>query len=231
MAPPDPSRAWTGVFAKRPEPGAVKTRLVGELTAEAAARLQAGMLEDTVARLRAGADRWRAVLAFAPQTERAWFAEHYGDLELVPQRGDDLGERMARFFDDAFCSAARVVMTGSDQPLLGVEALDAAHAALAEGADLVLAPDAGGGYCLVGLARPVPALFRQVEMSTANMCDATIELANRLGLSVHLLEPGLDVDDATDLERLVTDLARPPYPLHTAATRRALEELGRLERR
>lgn len=225
-----PRRAWTGVFAKRPVTGQVKTRLVPPLTGEQAAFLQAGMLADSVQRLRAGAASWQPILAFAPSADELWFGDSFPDLRLVAQEGAGLAQRMERFFAEALTQASGVVMTGSDQPQVSVDRLHEAHAALAGGADLVLGPDAGGGYYLIALRAEAsdraPSLFREVEMSTSGMCEATLAVARRLGLSTEVLREESDVDDAADLEHLVTFLISNPYCPNTEHTRAALRELG-----
>ncbi|MEX1025984.1 MAG: TIGR04282 family arsenosugar biosynthesis glycosyltransferase [Planctomycetota bacterium] len=231
---PDSEEPWTGIFTKRPAAGRVKTRLVPPLGEEAAARLAQGMLDDSVERLTAAPGRH--VLAFAPEEDEAWFRARYPALALVPQRGAGLGERMASFFETALASAPACVMTGSDQPLVSGRRLEEAHTALAHDADLVLGPDRGGGYYLVGLARSAPkelapllrALFSEAPMSTPSVFEHTLETARRLGLRTQRLSVGLDVDTDADLEQLELVLRDTPALAEARHTREALRELGRL---
>ncbi len=219
----------TGILSKRPAPGRVKTRLVPPLTPDAAARLAEGMLADAVERCSA-CSAFRTALVFAPPEERAWFAARFPELDdLRAQEGDGLGARLARFFERALAEPGTrtVVAIGSDQPLVGTRTIARAHERLEAGQDLVLGPDAGGGYYLVGLRRAEPALFTEVAMSSAGMCEATLALARGRGLRAELLEPGYDVDVAADLERLRADLGRlppatPEFPRHTALRLREL---------
>jgi len=223
----------TAIFTKRPEPGRAKTRLCPPLSTEEAAELARAMLCDAVER--AVAAGLRPTVFFAPDDARAWFEREFPRLsDLRPQRGQGLGERLAAGFDELFREGARsVVALGSDQPLVVPRQVREAHARLAAGADLVLAPDGGGGYVLVGLAAARPEVFTSVEMSSARTCAETVELARRAGLSLELFEPGLDVDVAEDLERLRVELERwrarggerdPDFPRHTD---RRLRELAR----
>jgi len=220
----------TALFTKRPQPGRVKTRLSPPLEPAQAAELASSMLADGLERFSASPD-FRTALVFAPAQEEAWFREQFTAVpDQRPQRGEGLAERLAGFFEAALAASDTntVVVVGSDQPLVSAAEITEAHARLEDGADLVLAPDQGGGYVLVGLATPCPWIFTEVEMSTRSMCDATVALALSRGLAVSILEPGLDVDEAADLHLLRTALAeRDPaddgFPARTAAVLTALD--------
>lgn len=199
----------TAIFAKHPHPGRVKTRLCPPLSSAEAACLAEGMLQDAVERCLA-CPQFRTVLFFTPARERAWFRRTFPGLaDLRTQRGEGLAERLANAFSNLFEEevSSTVVAIGSDQPLLSTRRIAEAHEALEDRADVVLGPDLGGGYYLVGLRAPYPELFTRVEMSSERMCAATLEFARRLGLSVELLERGYDVDVERDLVRLRADLA------------------------
>lgn len=231
----------TVIFAKRPVPGEVKTRLEPALEPTACAALAEAMLRDLAARLTTGLGTGIGTtpgsalgVAFAPPCaeSEAWFrAALPGLAGYWPQRGAGLAERLAAFFEQRFAAGAqRVVVVGSDAPLLPLERVDEAHRALAAGSELVLGPDSGGGYCLVGLARPVPALFTEVAMSTGDMFARTLEVAQRHALRTRCLEPSFDVDLPADLERLAREIeARDPelpdHPRLTAAWLAARELL------
>jgi uncharacterized protein len=223
----------TSIFAKRPDPGAVKTRLVPPLFPAQAADLARCMVLDGAERLL----RWDReeplgpALAYAPADGRAWFEAHCPPgLELLEQRGADLGARLAAHFERVARErpGSTVVVLGADAPLLPRSTVLAAHRALAEGVQVVLAPDQGGGYSLVGLREPVPQLFTAVPMSSLGMGARTVALARELGLSCALLEPAPDVDLPADLEllaRLIDQLAPddPDRPPRTAAWLRSWE--------
>lgn len=222
----EPTRL-TAIFTRRPAPGRAKTRLSPPLEPAAAAALAEGMLRDAVERCRASSG-FRTVLLHTPAGEGPWFAARFPGLRLRPQRGPDLAERLANAFADLLEEEGveTLVAIGSDQPLVGAARIVEAHRALEEGADLVLGPDLGGGYYLVGMRAPHPELFTRVEMSTDGMCAATVRLAEERGLAVRLLATGYDVDVGADVERLRADLDRwrarggedeADFPRHTAA--------------
>jgi hypothetical protein len=196
------------VFAKRPEPGQVKTRLCPPFTLEQAAAFYACMLEDVLeTSVRAAAALGlEAVLAVHPP-EAALTLPAPAGLRREPQRGADLGQRMEHALARELARGKRpVLLRGSDSPTLGVETLAAALAAFAR-ADLVICPDCDGGYNLVGVARPAAGLFSHA-MSTGSVLADTLARARLCGLSHSLLPPGFDVDCAADLERLAAARAQ-----------------------
>lgn len=225
----------TTIFTKQPSVGKVKTRLCPPLELAEAARLAEAMLIDIVEKCVAEAE-FETALRFAPRTAETWFRSRFPRVrDLAPQRGDGLAERLAAHFE---AEARRdpkgsAVVIGSDAPLLRASEIVRAHELLEAGADLVLAPDRGGGYALIGLRSSHPSLFLDVPMSTADMCARTLEQARALSLRVDVLAPCSDVDVATDLQQLARELAeRAPesldYPRYTA---RVISELSCFARR
>ena len=117
---------------------------------------------------------------------------------------------------------------GSDAPGVPAARLAEAHERLEAGADLVLGPDLGGGYYLIGMRAPHPELFLEVTMSTAHMGQETVALAQSRGLEVTRLATDYDIDVEADLRRLVEDLERrdpasEDFPRATAGAIKALE--------
>lgn len=197
------------VFAKEPVAGRVKTRLTPEFSPEQAARLAAAMLEDTIEKLQA-ARAFETRLAVAPAESVARLQAQFPDVPVVAQSGDGLGERMARHFEVAFAQDADgiFIIVGSDAPHTPVARVHEAFEALAAGARVVLGPDDGGGYYLVGLqGGVVPGMFTEIEMSTGSMCDQTVEFVRQRDVSVELLASSYDLDHPADLVRLQTELS------------------------
>jgi uncharacterized protein len=185
-----------GLFAKRPTPGAVKTRLAAESSPEWAAAVAAAFLHDVLDRLTAV--EARRVLAFAPPDARPYFAEAVrGRFELTPQTDGDLGRRMAAFFQEQLAAGAdRVVLVGTDSPTLPLACVEQAFAEL-EHADVVLGPAADGGYYLIGCARLVPPLFEGIAWSGPRvLLDSVARLPATCRLA--LLPPWYDVDTLAD---------------------------------
>jgi len=216
-----------GIFAKAPEPGRVKTRLCPPLTAEGAAALYAAFVEDTVERLGAFAPA-RGIhieVVLAPEG-RAGVGWPSPEIPTRLQRGEGLMRRLSSYFEEAFrdgATAAAVV--GSDSPTLPLDRIERAFEAIDRGADGAIVPDDGGGYCALGLARPVPALFEGIEAGTDRVLAATLARAAAAGLRLETLEGWYDVDRIGDLSRLRRELAMAPCSL-APRTREALSTLS-----
>jgi len=219
-------------MAKLPRPGAVKTRLRDSLSDSQCADLYQAFLDDKVDSVCAlgGAV---PVLAFTPVDAEHVFADRYGSrVRLLPQRGADLGERLANVAERLFGHGyAGVVLLDSDTPNLPAAHLATAVSILADSADLVLGPTHDGGYYLLGTRRFTPELFRGIAWSTSSVTGQTLAVARRLGLGVHVLPSWYDVDTPEDLARLSRDVreltAGPGYPRHTAQALAAIQAAGR----
>ena len=208
------------IMAKAPLVGAVKTRLCPPLRPPEAAELARSFLLDTVDRVRmvAGA---RPIMAYAPVEAQAQFEEAAPGFALIPQRGGDLGERQLHLIEEILglgLQAALVI--GTDSPTLPRECLDeAVSLVMAPDVDVVLGPTEDGGYYLIGMRAPCPALFENMPWSTPTVLSRTLERAQRLGLRVACLPTWFDVDTGADLERLRVELEAAPgaSPRHTRA--------------
>jgi rSAM/selenodomain-associated transferase 1 len=202
------------VFLKWPEPGAAKTRLVPVLGVEAAARLYRLLAEASMSATRPRDREYARLLCYAPpgarERIRGWFPEE----PIWAQPEGDLGRRMASAFEEGFrLRAERVALVGTDIPWVSRDLVRRAFLGLAS-ADVVLGPAHDGGYYLVALPRPQPALFEGMEWSTPGVLAVTRERASALGLRVQCLEPMHDIDTLDDLrdtwERLEPLLGRDP---------------------
>ncbi len=69
-------------------------------------------------------------------------------------------------------------------------------------ADVVLGPANDGGYYLIAMCKPHD-VFRGIPMSTSLVMQMTVDLAQRQGLKVDTLETLFDVDELSDLVRLL----------------------------
>ena len=186
------------LFAKKPAPGAVKTRLQSHLSAQDAARLYEALLLDCATALHA-TEAARKVVAFAPanaeEALRALLAS-IGVFEYVPQIGADLGQRMEGLMQWAFARGAeRVVLIGSDSPSLPAEYIDEGLVLLRE-KEVVLGPSTDGGYYLVGRRKGESWIFQDMAWSTGKVLEQTLA---RLGTqTLGLLPPWYDVDTPAD---------------------------------
>jgi uncharacterized protein len=189
------------VFLKSPEAGAVKTRFVPLLGRERAAELYRILAEAEVRATAPLAGEYERLLFFAPVEAQARIAEWFPGETLVPQASGDLGARMSAAFEESFSRGAeRVAIVGSDVPWVTRELVVGAFEALGSH-DAAIGPADDGGYYLLALRRPRPALFEGIAWSTAHVLDATLEKTTELGLSVHRLPALPDIDTPEDLRR------------------------------
>jgi len=194
-------RARLILFTRYPEPGRTKTRLIPALGAQGAAALQRRMSETIVDKMAEFAANYPVnpeirYTAGTPQAMEDWLSS---DIPCLDQGEGDLGDRLRRAFSQAFSQGAQaVVVIGADCPGLGPALFAQAFAAL-ERENVVLGPAMDGGYYLVGLAKPAPTLFADIPWGSEKVLTATLEQAQTLALSIHLLEPLADVDRPEDL--------------------------------
>lgn len=190
------------VFAKAPQAGRVKTRLAARLGAAAAARLHARLVERTLLTA-IGAGCGAVELHGSPSNHAALraLARRHG-VALRSQAEGDIGRRMGRAFREGLRTHRRMILIGSDCPALAPADLRRAERLL-RGCSAVIAPAEDGGYPLLGLSRPVPAIFEAIAWSTPSVMSQTRVRLAALGLRWRELRTLWDVDRPADLERLL----------------------------
>jgi rSAM/selenodomain-associated transferase 1 len=218
------------VMTKAPVAGKVKTRLVPPLTREQAAQLNICFLRDTGdAIAKACGTTARGVGVYTPVgSEEAYIDTLPRDFELLPQRGDGFGERLAFAAADLFrCGFGAVCLIDSDSPTVSTEAYAQAVELLAMPNDrVVLGPSDDGGYYLIGIKCEHPQLFERIDWSTERVLEQTKLRAREMNLEVCLLPAGYDVDDAATLKRLRDELLSAKSPPDVAPnTQKFLAEL------
>lgn len=193
------------VFAKAPRPGLAKTRLIPALGADGAARLAQRMLDHTLAQaLAAQLGPVELCMSPAPDSPEWQSIELPANVGRSDQGAGDLGERMARAMDRALTAGQPVLLMGTDGPGLTAAFLQEAARKLAQH-DAVLLPVRDGGYLLIGLRAPCPAIFQQMAWSTAGVASETLRRLAALNLSVWLGPTLHDIDDPQDLTLLPPD--------------------------
>jgi len=90
---------------------------------------------------------------------------------------------------------------------------------------VVLGPSRDGGYYLIGLKAPEPALFEGMEWGSDTVCAATRDRIRRLGLSVTLLPEMEDVDRFSDVVSLRRKLETETTLRRLERTRRVIERM------
>lgn len=179
------------IFARWPEPGKAKTRLIPGLGAEGAARAYRKLLEHTVAEARkSGIPFELRTTGAPPERFREWLG---GDTAIVEQVGGDLGIRMA-------CVDTPAIIIGSDCPDCDANLMRRAADALKSN-EAVIGPASDGGYYLIGLARPMPFLFDAMIWSTSGVFSETMRRFGKEEVVPAVLPELSDIDTPEDIAR------------------------------
>ncbi len=190
------------VFAKAPQPGAVKTRLIPLLGERGAAALHARLIEHTLG-IASEAALGPLELHGAPAADPllSACAARY-NARLVEQCAGDLGTRMHNAFAAALAGGAPAILVGADCPPLTAHHLRQAAHALAGANDAVVTPTEDGGYALIGLKRCDSRVFAGLAWSTPSVMDETRARFTALGWRWAELATLWDVDRPADYARL-----------------------------
>ena len=182
------------VFARYPEPGRCKTRLIPSMGAQGAAYLQHSLILRTLAwarRLEARGIALELHYAGPEAPMRAWLGRR---VSLAPQSKGDLGLRMHASLAGALrAGEGPAVLVGCDIPGLTDYVMARAFDALKH-VDLVLGPANDGGYYLIGLKKPALGLFEDMTWGHKEVLQRTLDRASALGLSHALVDRLQDLD-------------------------------------
>ena len=196
------------LMTRIPQPGKTKTRLMPVISGEECCRLHTCFLQDLAEKLHLKEPEFLVYYlddcGDAEEQMRTFFP--HADAYL-PQKGEDLGRKMAYAFETAFSMGyERAVLTGADIPELSSEDIEAAFSDLKE-ADAVLNPTEDGGYYLIGLCaealkkrrKPLSGLLAVTKFSTADVFSETLAHIQAEGLSVRSGKRRRDIDTPEDL--------------------------------
>lgn len=197
-------------FAKWPQPGRVKTRLIpalGEAGAmEAHIQLTKRVLHN-LSRCDLPVQFWWDRQIDEPPLEALPILAQLvaADTEQRIQSGEDLGERMQRALASGLEQYRNVIIVGSDCPSVDPAYVDEAIKAL-EQSDIVLGPSDDGGYVLIGARRVSSGMLAKIAWGTDQALAQTTERLAEQGFSFTLLEPRWDVDEPGDWQRFLQEL-------------------------
>ena len=181
------------VFAKPPLLGKVKTRLIPELGPESALNAHCEMVDLTlkkVAQLDCSSSLW---LSEKSQEGASWGQKY--SLPVEVQRSGDLGIKMLDAISKTLAaSPAKVVLIGSDCPILSQEDIRDAFLWLDQN-DVVILPCEDGGYGLIGMKQRHAEVFSRISWGTPKVTRETLDRARNSNLSVKCGREIWDVDD------------------------------------
>lgn len=195
------------IFAKYPQPGLVKTRMTPPLTNEQAASIHCASLLAVCERVKTLPDV-EIILVGTPDEKLDEFTKIVSDNvdQYWTQGAGDLGERLSRAVDRAFSlSADAVILLGADSPTIPDEYFHQTIDLLSQ-RDAVLGPCEDGGYYLLALSKPLPALFQHIDWGSENVADQTRKRAAEGTIDLSELKTWYDLDRYDDLLRAKRDL-------------------------
>lgn len=194
------------VMAKAPVAGRVKTRLGGVVGHEAAARVAAAALLDTLTACTAAVGASRCLLALdgdlAEAVDSPALRAAVAGWRVTAQRGDRFAARLVAAHHDA--GPGPVVQVGMDTPHLTPGLLAEAAAPLLgpdPATDAVLGPAEDGGWWALARRDPSAAdCLAQVAMSTAHTGEDTRRALVAAGWRVATTGSLRDVDEVADAD-------------------------------
>lgn len=190
------------VFARAPVPGKAKTRLIPRLGREGAAHLHERLTIHTLST--AVAARIGPIqLWCSPNSDHPFFTDCSArfSLTLHDQRGATLGDRMAYALCCGRSKHAKVLLIGTDCPGLTTRHLQSAQADLEQN-DAVIVPAEDGGYVLLGLSKPIPGVFTDIDWGSERVYAQTMTRLAASDSRVAVHDSLWDVDLPADYERL-----------------------------
>ncbi|MCX7719210.1 MAG: glycosyltransferase [Candidatus Sumerlaeaceae bacterium] len=192
------------VFLRYPEPGQVLLGLVESLGPVMACRLYAHLARRTLdeARRVAGVARY----IFFDPPDRAdevdqWLEAYSDAFALAVQSDGDPGERMRAALHRIFSrnTVRRAVAVTAECPTLNRQAIESAFSALTR-APAVIGPTHDGGCYLLGMTRPIPFGFEDLDWVAGRVLEPMVVALRRRNLEPELLPVARRVETLDDLE-------------------------------
>jgi rSAM/selenodomain-associated transferase 1 len=185
------------IFAKDPKKGKVKTRLAREIGSEKALSVYLRLLNKTCRIFRKTA--YDVKLYFTPSKTHLKKVVPKR-FELKPQRGNNLGKKMLNAFEKNKNKYGRIVIIGTDCPLVSKSLIKKAFNKLNDN-QIVLGPSEDGGYYLVGLSKIHRGIFSGITWGTNKVLKQTLNKCKLLNVKPTLLKKLYDIDTASDLKK------------------------------
>jgi rSAM/selenodomain-associated transferase 1 len=194
------------VFARAPEIGFTKTRLIPSLGAAGAAALHERLVRRTL-RTTVDACVGPVQLWCTPNRDHDFFADcaaRYG-VTLHEQGDGDLGIRMERTLTAGIAAFGGAILVGCDCPVFSKEDFREAARLLKSGVDVVMTPAEDGGYTLIAASRVDPSLFTGIAWGGDEVMTVTRKRLRVLQWNFREMRTLWDVDRPEDLARLQGD--------------------------
>jgi len=200
------------VFCREPIPNRTKTRLIGKISANAAAALADAFVRDALSK--ASALRPGRLVIAASALDGAASSKYFNRLarqfgaDLIDQGEGSLGKRMARALEQSLSAGSTgALLIGTDTPSLPARLLARSLDLLREHR-VVIAPSLDGGYYAVGVRGAMPRIFTGIRWGSGSVLAETILLLQDARIEYSLGPAWYDVDRWSDVLLLAAHLAR-----------------------
>lgn len=195
------------LFAMIPAAGKTKIRLMPFLSPEECASLYSCFTRDVYQKAKAvDADVY---VFFTPRDKggalRSLLEE---DVMLLPQHGEDLGQKMKNAIGAVLrLGYDKVVLMGMDIPHIHTETIQNAFDNL-DSKDIVIHPALDGGYYLIGMKREFTSIWNIKRYGTNTVMYDTLQHMKAENLSISVGQMYYDIDGKEDLKQLWNDIRR-----------------------
>lgn len=194
------------LFTRYPRPGECKTRLLSQYSAEEAADIHRQLVARSTQTITAYLQHHKETTYHIYYTGasikemKEWLGEQY---LFFPQKGENLGQRMAESLTETLKQNHKCLLMGSDCPALTPHILEQGFGAL-DRSDIILGPAHDGGYYLVGThnritSQQIASLFADIPWGTSDVLTTTLQRIQEMQLDGHLLPKLHDIDTPDDL--------------------------------
>lgn len=189
------------IFAKYPKNGNVKTRLAKTLGENVATKFYISCASH-VFKESLKLKRTAVPFLFFPDQEQSDELKNWAGGKFIYkiQNGADLGQRMSNAFAEVFKNSfEKVLIIGTDIPDLSSALINKALSELNKN-DIVIGPSTDGGYYLLGMKIFHPDIFNNIQWSSEEVFNKTLNIINQHDLKFSLLPTLMDIDTEEDLK-------------------------------
>jgi len=191
------------IFIRNPMIGKVKKRLLKDFDRIFITVLYKQFIIDLLSTIKKLNIEFK-ICFYPPDSEKNIISLFGNNYHYIPQKGNNLGERMKNSFDRVFKEGYRkVVLIGSDMPDLPGDLILKSFDFLQLN-DVVIGPSRDGGYYLIGFNKDSfnTLIFQDIMWSIESVFKDTMKILNKLKLTVHILPEWNDIDTIDDLHEL-----------------------------
>lgn len=184
------------VFTKAPQICRVKTRLWPALSHRECLYLHRKLIQNIINSIKCNT---KIEVKFYATNKNYSYMNNTITYEQV---GNDLGARMLHAIQQESKHSNKTVLIGSDCLEFSSNYIKNAFQALKNRNDIVIGPTNDGGYALIGMRKPHPALFKNIPWSTPEVISKTIDVIQKERKKYTLLPEVIDIDDYNDLVKI-----------------------------